>query len=189
MSTQNLKADYKKCLAVAQELEAPTIIVHSTYFPGLTNWKYKDWLNSQTDLWGFIASEAKTNNITIAIENIVDERPDSIINIIETVNLSNLKACIDFGHLNLISTEKNPTEWAESMQKHLYYTHVHNNNGRYDSHSSLENGTLDYDSIFKKLFELTKLPKIAIEVDTLEGIKSSLIMIKKIKNNMLSISS
>lgn len=174
LTFKEIKDSHLKCLTVATELGTKTLIVHSTYIPGLTNWKYKDWLNFQIELWGCIASEAQKNGITVAIENIVDERPSSLIDVIEAVNLPNLKVCIDFGHLNLITTSRTPLEWIEDLKDHLYYTHIHNNNGRYDSHSSIDNGTINYNLVFKKLLALENIPIMAIEVDTLEGIKTSL---------------
>ena len=180
ISIQEIRKDYEKTLVVAEELGAKDIIVYSTYTPGLTNWKYKDWFNIQVDLWGYISQQAEKQETTVVIENIADERPDSILNVVQEVNSDYLKACIDFGHLNLIPTNLKLTDWIEELKNHLYYIHVHNNNGRYDSHSTIDNGTIDYKKVFKKLFELPGLPKIGVEAFNLDGVKSSLITLEEI---------
>lgn len=185
---QELKKTFEKCLVVAEELEASAVIYHSMYMPGLTFWKYKDWQECQVDLWSNVTQKAKEKGITVVIENIVDENPKNIFDIIHNVNTDNLKTCLDFGHLNLISSNISSVEWIESLEKHLYSVHVHNNNGRYDSHNSIENGTIDYEVIFEKLLEVNISPKIAIETFNLEYARSSLDIINNIVNKKLSIS-
>lgn len=169
-----------KYLEIANELEAKILVVHSTYFPGLTTWQYKDWLSWQQELWFSVASEAKKNDITVVIENIVDDSPDCILDILKSINVDNLKACIDFGHLNLIANNTILLKWIDALQDYLYYTHIHNNNGRYDSHSEIDNGLIDYKAVFNKLMKLQILPKIAIEVDRIDDVESSLNKINQI---------
>jgi sugar phosphate isomerase/epimerase len=185
ISLNQMKADYKKSLEVAEEIGASFLVVHSTYMPGLTSWKYKDWLNLQVDLWGTVAEFAGNKGITLTLENIVDEKPDSIIDVIDQVNSPYLKVCLDFGHLNLISSQKTELEWIEAMGPRLVYTHIHNNNGRYDSHSSIENGLLDYNKIFAKLIQQKTIPGFAVEVDTMEGVKESMNAINRITKELI----
>ncbi|MGD9580445.1 MAG: sugar phosphate isomerase/epimerase family protein [Vampirovibrionia bacterium] len=177
---QELKKTLEKCLTIAEELETKAVIYHSMYMPGLTFWKYKDWHECQVDLWGHVSQKAQEKEIVIAIENIVDENPKNIFDVIKDINLSNLKCCLDFGHINLIASNIPPTEWIESLEPYLYSVHCHNNNGRYDSHNSLENGTIEYKEIIEKLIECKAPPKIAIETFNLEYAKTSLDMINTI---------
>lgn len=185
---QELKKTFEKCLVVAEELEVSAVIFHSMYNPGLTFWKYKDWHECQVDLWSNVAQKAKDKGIIVVIENIVDENPKNIFDIIADVNLDNLKCCLDFGHLNLISSSFTSGEWIQSLGKYLYSVHVHNNNGRYDSHNSIENGTIDYQVIFEQLLGLSVFPKIAIETFNLEYARTSLDIINDFTNKKLSIS-
>ncbi len=186
MTHNQLKEDYNKCLSVAEEIQASIMVLHSTYFPGLTSWKYKDWLNQQVDLWGGLAENAIKKDITLVLENIVDEKPDSLLDVIKEVNSQALKICLDFGHLNLISTELTELQWIEACADYLVYTHMHNNNGRYDSHSCLESGTLNYKEIFTALYGLKEMPKVAVEVDTLDGVTRSLQVIDQIKKEAIT---
>ena len=171
---QTFREEQIRFIGIARELKSKTIILHSTYFPGLTLWKYKDWVKHQADLWGKVADEADKYDITIAIENIIDEKPENLLDVIEKANRPNLKVCLDFGHLNLIQSNYTPTDWIEHLKDHLYYAHFHNNNGRYDSHSELDHGTIDFPAIMEKLSNIPNRPKIAIEVDTFDGIKRSI---------------
>ncbi|MEW5821413.1 MAG: sugar phosphate isomerase/epimerase [Cyanobacteriota bacterium] len=182
MNVKKFKENQEKILSICYELEVKTLVVHSTFIPGLTSWKYKDWLDSQVDIWGHIAKIASENDIEIVIKNIVDEAPKNILEIIEMINSPNLKACIDFGHLNLIPTTIPMLNWIDELKNSLTYIHVHNNNERYDSHSSLDNGTIDYNLIFNKFFDLQISPKVAIEANSLTCAKASLDII----NNMIN---
>lgn len=188
MSIQQLKSDYEKTLIIADELNARNMVVHSTYIPGLTSWKYKDWLDNQIDLWGYVARKAQEFNIEVLIENIVDEKPACILDIINELKLSNLQVCLDFGHLNLIPTQLSNLDWVNAVEKHLTYVHVHNNNGRYDSHSSLDNGIIDFNQVFERLLGFALTPKVAIETSSLTGVKESLDFINKIVKDRLPIS-
>lgn len=187
-TVQRIKEDYLKCISIAKEIGAQVLVVHSTFMPGLTTWKYKDWLHCQVDLLGTLATEAQKDDIVIVVENIIDHNPSNILDIINEVNLNNLKICLDFGHYNLISSEIAILDWIETIQNHLHYVHAHNNNGRYDSHNSLDNGTLDFESIIPRLQQISPVPKVAIETYSLDCAKKSIDFIRNITSQRLPIS-
>lgn len=188
MVVKRVKDEYEKSLLVAEEINAQSVIYNSNYFPGLTSWKYKDWLAVQVDLWGQIASSAQQKGITIAIENIYDEKPTSILDILKEVKSPNLKGCIDFGHLNLISNKKDFKEWIGLFSEDIYCTHLHNNNGRYDSHKSLLKGSVDYEAIFLELKNMKDLPIFAVEVNSLSDAVESIDYVKQLANKYFSAS-
>lgn len=187
-TVHRIKEDYLKCISIAKDLQAETMVVHSTYMPGLTAWKYKDWLGCQVNLLGTLAAEAQKNDIVVVIENIVDHNPSSILDVINEVKAPNLKICLDFGHYNLIPTEIEILDWIDQIQEHLHYIHAHNNNGRYDSHNSLDNGSLDFEEILKRLMQLENVPKVAIETYSLDCARKSVDFIRNITSQQISIS-
>ena len=68
----------------------------------------------------------------ILIENIFEETPEMLKELIETINLPNVKINLDIGHAKLgkVSLE----EWIRELKDHIDYIHVHSNDGLYDNH-------------------------------------------------------
>lgn len=187
MVIKTIKEDYEKSLQVAEELNAKSVIFNSNYFPGLTSWKYKDWLDFQVELWADISKIAEDKGIVVAIENVYDEKTDSILDILKEIKSPNLKGCIDFGHLNLISSSQNFKEWIDNFSGNAYCLHLHNNNGRYDSHKSLLKGSIDYDSLFSDISSMKTMPILAVEVSTLADAKESVDYVNKLSEKHFNI--
>ena len=84
------------------------------------------------------------------IENVFDDEPETLRGIIEAVDEPNIKACLDIGHANAMTSGKySIVEWVRVLTPVLRHFHVHNNDGSEDMHDDVFNGTVDFDSIMR----------------------------------------
>ena len=97
------------------------------------------------------------------IENLVEESPDILMQLCDTVNSDFFALCLDIGHMNVFS-ELSPSEWVKSMNTRLQYVHLHDNNGENDDHLTVGKGNIDFDDFFDSI-ENRKDIIIALELD------------------------
>ena len=102
----------------------------------------------------------------IVLENVLETEPEMMTDILEAVNSQNLRMCLDIGHVNAYS--KIPVEeWLEKCAKYISHFHIHNNNGDYDSHSALFEGSINMKEFLERADELC--PDATFTLELLEA--------------------
>lgn len=80
---------------------------------------------------------------------------------------------LDLGHMNngygrdMLGCEID--EFVKKIKDRVVYIHAHNNSGKKDSHSSLDDGTLDWKHVFDML-DMSIVKKIIIEISNLDDV-------------------
>lgn len=140
---------YLRALNIATELEIDYIIFHSQINPYLNEPFLKELNNKQhKEFWDNILEQSEYKG-TILIENIFEETPLMLKELIETINLPNIKVNLDIGHANL--GKATLEQWVSELKDHISYIHLHSNNGVYDQHKNpTENEIKDLISLLDK---------------------------------------
>lgn len=104
-----------------------------------------------------ISKYAKQYNMNLMIENMpgigeIGYSPKEILNIIERVNVDNLKFILDTGHAHV--SEYELTDYVYTLKDYLYHMHFNDNNGTRDEHKRMGLGTIDFDILFKALKDI-----------------------------------
>lgn len=170
---------YRQAIEVAKTLDVRYLVFHSQWTPiyRAAN-ATRLWLNKVTDFWlKLLEEEVKDSNLTILIENFLDDSPESIHTLLTRVNSPHLKACVDIGHINIFS-QHSPIEWLQELGGQVAYIHAHNNGGTLDSHDSFEKGLIDMAGFLNHLALLPQKIHLAIETSSIEGLASSYALIK-----------
>lgn len=126
---------YLDTIKIGKELNVDYIIFHSQINPYLNHLSQRNLTNIQTkNFWEKILKEIPDYKGIILLENIFEEEPEMLTELIETINLPNVKINLDIGHAKLgkVSLE----EWIKELKDHIDYIHVHSNDGLYDNHES-----------------------------------------------------
>lgn len=83
----------------------------------------------------------KDPGVQIVLENVLEETPDMLLNIVKGVGDSRLRLCLDIGHVNAYS--KTPvTDWLKAWASYISHFHIHNNDGTQDQHHALQDGNI-----------------------------------------------
>ncbi|MBX2860127.1 MAG: sugar phosphate isomerase/epimerase [Vampirovibrio sp.] len=170
---------YRQAIQAAKELGAKYIVFHSQYSPvyKVAN-VYQDWLAGSIDYWGqIVADELEGSDLTILMENFMDDRPDILVDMAEGVDSPNFKVCLDTGHANLFS-QVSAVDWVDTMSSHLDYIHAHNNHGELDDHNGFLDGNIDMDGFLNHLVLLPRKINLALEIFNMEALESSYHMLK-----------
>jgi sugar phosphate isomerase/epimerase len=170
-------------LDIAAELGARNVVFHTQFLPQVyrpvvdgPDYRYS-WTEGQVEFWGPMAEEAAKRGVVIALENMWEPEPDIIGDVLDQVNLPNLGACLDVGHVRLF-TDYVPLEmWVERLGHRLVHCHMNNHRGFSDEHLSLDvgGGVSDYKrDVLPRLRALPNQPALVLEMDDLEDLESSL---------------
>lgn len=125
---------YVETIQIAHELEMDYIIFHSQINPYINGPFMEELNNKQSrDAWIKLLEKTPEYKGTILIENIFEEEPRMLKELIETINLPNIKINLDIGHAKLgkVDLEK----WISELKDDIAYIHVHSNNGVSDLHN------------------------------------------------------
>ena len=159
---------YLKVLNIAIELDVDYIIFHSQINPDLNEPSLRKLNNRQSkEFWVDILKELKDFKGTILIENIFEKDPEMLKELIEAIDLPNIKINLDVGHCRLSNASLET--WIKELKDHIAYIHLHSNNGIYDQH--LQPSQEEIRTLYKLLDKYNLDPVIALEykVDNLEN--------------------
>lgn len=124
---------YLSTLEIGKKLKIDYLIFHSQINPYLNEPFIRDLNNRQNrDFWLKVLHEAGGYDGIILLENIFEETPFMLKELVETINLPNIKVNLDIGHAKLgkVGLET----WIRELKDYIYYIHIHSNDGKYDKH-------------------------------------------------------
>ncbi len=144
----------------AVALGAPYLILHHGYVPGTNT--YASWLRRSTKLWERFFQEVEVQT-EIFLENLLEEDPHLLVDVVEHIGRSQVRICLDIGHAHCHSRVP-VTNWIAQAGHLIGYVHLHDNHGRSDDHLALGHGSLPLDEICSALEEYCPHALWALEV-------------------------
>jgi sugar phosphate isomerase/epimerase len=169
---------FLRVIDLAQFFKPKTIVFH----PGYDPWKFDGntaiWLASSLETWEPLVERAEARGLTLAIENVFEETPETLKLLLEKIDSPRFRFCFDTGHHNVFS--RLPLEaWLESLGKYLYEVHLHDNHGTTDEHLPVGEGTFDFDRFFGLLSKMNLAPVLTLEPHEEEHLRRTLENVKK----------
>ena len=141
---------YRQALSAARQLGIRRLVIHSGYIPLVY---FPEWFTEQSvAFWREFLPEVP-EDMVLALENVMDETPQLMTDIIRQVDDPRLGLCLDVGHANTCASRTPPMEWIAPMAPYLRHVHLHNNLGDWDLHSSLGEGSIPMQQILAALLE------------------------------------
>ena len=153
---------FTKVMELARYFKPKTIVFH----PGYEKWKFdgnvKLWLESSLQTWKPLVEKAEKMGSVLAIENVFEETPDSIQNLLEEIDSPYLRFCFDTGHHHVFS--KAPFSiWLGALGRYLIEVHLHDNHKEMDEHLPVGEGGFDFKGFFNLLSQFKLSPIYTIE--------------------------
>jgi sugar phosphate isomerase/epimerase len=153
---------FLKTMRLARFFKPKMIVFH----PGYERWKFdgnvKLWLESSLQTWRPLVKEAEQSGLILAIENVFEESPDSIKNLLEEIHSPHFRFCFDTGHHHVFSKTPLPV-WIEALAGFLAEVHLHDNHKEMDEHLPVGEGEFEFDQFFSLLSKLNLNPLYTIE--------------------------
>jgi sugar phosphate isomerase/epimerase len=126
------------------------------FHPGYDRWRYGEkqssWLKHALDTFREVLDATARTGCTIAIENIFEEEPATLLALLEACSHPRLRHCFDVGHWNLFHAPAiGLEEWFAALGAHIAEVHIHDNTGSRDDHAPVGEGTIDFALYFQLL--------------------------------------
>jgi len=94
---------FSKVIELAEFFKPMNIVFH----PGYEKWKFDGnvslWLESSLETWRPLVRQAASTGLTIAIENVFEETPDSLVLLLKEIHSPHFRFCFDTGHHHVFS--------------------------------------------------------------------------------------
>lgn len=154
---------FAQTLDVAAELEAGMIVFH----PGFDRWKYGGldhlWLERNLSFWPSLIDRAARLECPMALENIFEERPDTLLELLDRLDSPWLGHCFDVGHWHLFG-KVSLADWFARLGPRMIHLHLHDNRGRGDDHLPPGDGKIDFSVLYELIRGLPGRPTLTLEI-------------------------
>jgi sugar phosphate isomerase/epimerase len=91
--------------------------------------------------------------VQIVLENVLEDDPQWLLDIVKGVDDPRLRLCLDVGHVNAYSVLP-VMDWLEMWAPYISHFHIHNNDGSRDQHYPLTEGTIPMLQLLTRAQEL-----------------------------------
>lgn len=164
---------FLQLIDIAFTMKPEAIVFH----PGFDKWRFDgheyEWLTHSTQTWSIILEKTEPLGCVIAIENIFEEDPSTLEDLVNHIPSERFGICFDIGHFNIFS-KADMREWVRRLGNQFKELHLHDNNGKFDDHLAPGDGNIDFQGFFKMLRETSADPLITIEAHNIEAIDRSI---------------
>jgi len=168
----------RQSLAATAALGGRLLVCH----PGYEFWKYggRDhlWLEQSLRFWPRLLEQAAEAGIVVALENIFETRPHTLLDLLAALDSPWFGHCFDVGHWRLFA--RTPlSEWFSLLAPRLVHLHLHDNRGERDDHLPVGEGDIDFPQLARLVSALPQRPSMTLEAHSeadlfrsLEGVRS-----------------
>ena len=128
---------YRQATDLATRYGSRKVIIHGGYNPRIY---FPVWYVKQSVLFwqDFLRDDP---GVEIVLENVLEDDPRWLLDIVADVDDPRLRLCLDIGHVNAYSSVP-LTDWLKLWAPYLSHLHIHNNDGSRDAHNALNEGTI-----------------------------------------------
>lgn len=141
------KERYKQIYNVALRYNIKNMVVHSGYLPHVY---FKQWhIEKSVEFWKTYM-EDKPKDFKIYIENVLEDEPGMMKEMISKIKDPRIKICLDTGHANCMSNIS-VERWIEVLGQYIGHFHLHNNDGLQDQHNDFFEGTINTKKVLKAI--------------------------------------
>jgi len=145
-------------------LKPDTLVLHSGCSEIMVRFSLTDsWLEPATEFWKKEIVRYAKAGVRVVLENIVEQNPDPLIELVDRVGSDWLGLCFDIGHATLCS-KLAPAQWVERMGNRLKHIHLHDNNGATDDHLPIGKGSINFDPFFEALAKWAPDATVSLEI-------------------------
>ena len=169
----------KQAISLALLFRPEGVVVHGGYYSWLFDFRPDKWLESARRSFGELAEAAEKADTRLFVENVFDDEPSYLLQLLDAVGSPRLGFCLDPGHASLFSNIP-LHQWAEAFGENILQMHVHDNRGQRDDHLPVGEGTLNYRGVLLAALDAGARPILTVEPHRKEHFSRSLSGLREI---------
>lgn len=156
---------YLQAIGLAKNFGAAKVVIHGGYNPWIY---YPVWYTEQSvPFWKEFVHEIP-EGMTVCLENVLEEQPEMLLEIIRQVDDPRIRMCLDIGHANAYS-KASVEQWLEQCAPYISHFHIHNNDATWDTHSPLYEGNIPVKRILERSESICPDPTYTLELTASES--------------------
>lgn len=164
------RSRFEQVLQLVPLFKPRTIVCHAGYDPKRYGFLEEIWTEKSLEMWGWLAESLKEEGAALMLENVYEQGPGELRGIFENLQSQGVGFCLDTGHQAAFGRTPLLT-WVDELGEFVGQLHLHDNRGERDAHQALGRGTIDFESLFKRLATIRKSPPvITLEPHTEAGL-------------------
>lgn len=139
-------------ITCANFFQIPRVVFHSGYrkaldgqSPQVTN----EFIKTAAAFWQEF-EEIIPPHISVYIENVEEERPEILAELVQSIRNPKIKCCFDIGHAHC-NSDAPVEEWADALGSLIGHVHIHDNHGDRDAHLPLGQGNAPLAPVIEKI--------------------------------------
>lgn len=160
---EHMRFRYRQAVEICQRFGIRDLVLHSGFIPLMY---HKSWhLERSVKFWQSFSEELPEGFI-VYVENVFEDEPYLLRDVVKETDRPNIRACLDVGHANAMgSAELPPEEWVRVLAPYLGHFHIHNNDGHDDQHRDVDDGTMDMKKVLDTIGECCA-PEVTLTVES-----------------------
>jgi sugar phosphate isomerase/epimerase len=167
-------------LKIAEIFHPQVIVCHTGFSDWLHYEKENEWLERAVESWTELCATAKKVGTRILLENVFDESPRMLLNLVKNLGKENAGVCLDIGHMTCFT--KHPLKtWLNELGSHIEELHLHDNHGVFDEHLVMGRGNIDFNPLFQYIKDHDLSPVYTLEQHREEDIEPNLAALQAIR--------
>jgi sugar phosphate isomerase/epimerase len=164
IAKNNVRRMTDKTIALVRSFNAEIVVCHPVFEKYRNRKSYSKWIDANVSYFDHIITQTEEQGTTVAVENIYDERPDMIADLMKELKSARFMFCFDIGHYNKYS-KVGLSKWFKALGGRLCEVHVHDNSGKHDEHLPPGEGTFPFNNLAAILKKLDR--DVVLTVETL----------------------
>lgn len=133
----------EQTLSAAATLQARVIVFHPGYSRLTYGSAVEVWTANTVSFWQELEPRIRQTGCRIALENIFEEEPATLLQVLQQLDPALFGHCFDSGHFNMFATVS-LEEWFSVLGDRIIESHLHDNHGQADEHLPVGEGTIDF---------------------------------------------
>lgn len=140
----------EQTLEVAAVLRPRVIVFHPGYSRLTYGSAVETWVANSVAFWQAQLPRIREIGCRIALENIFEEEPSTLRQVLDRINDPLVGHCFDSGHFNMFATVS-LQEWFAVLGERIFESHLHDNHGQADEHLPVGEGEIDFGVVTRLL--------------------------------------
>ncbi len=149
------------------------VTLHSGYESNRYLFVKDKWLEISCETWEQFLSWIDDISVKVAIENVFDEGPTILYELLSMIDNNRIGCCFDCGHFNVFGRAPLGL-WIETLAPYIFQIHLHNNFMIADDHFSVHRGLFPIEELFLYLSKERISPLFTLEPHREEDLIPSL---------------
>lgn len=159
---------------------AAVYVAHLNSIPLIRNREYRRrFVSAAADFWRPLADRVGRSDTTIVLENLWEEGPELQGEVIRRAAHPHLAASFDNGHA-LVFSRRPARDWIAELGEDLAHLHLHDNDGEYDEHLPVGEGSEDWPNLVEAWRRHAPDAILVLETDRLASNRQSLRALREV---------